>query len=68
MANQDRDFYQTLRNKFHDWLQTDAGKKHKYAERVKKCPEPDQLCTNLLLFAFLSVSLGLFIKLFLLNN
>jgi uncharacterized membrane protein YkvA (DUF1232 family) len=39
MANQDCDFYQTLRNKFKDWQQTDAGQKHKYAEFLMFAPD-----------------------------
>ncbi len=39
MANQDGDFYQNLRNKFRDWLQSDAGKKHKYAEYLMFAPD-----------------------------
>jgi len=39
MMTQEGDFYQNLRNKLRAWLQTDAGKKHKYAEYLMFAPD-----------------------------
>jgi uncharacterized membrane protein YkvA (DUF1232 family) len=39
MADQDYDFYQNLRLKLKNWMQSDAGKKHKYAEHLMLAPD-----------------------------
>ena len=39
MVNQECDFYQNLRAKFRDWLESDTGKSHKYAEYLMLAPD-----------------------------
>ena len=39
MVNQKTDFYQDLRLKFRDWLNSKAGKNHKYAEYLMWTPD-----------------------------
>jgi len=39
MATQENDFYQNLREKFRDWLDSDKGKSHKYAEYLMLAPD-----------------------------
>ena len=39
MARQDSDFYQNLRNKMKKWLESKAGKSHKYAEYLMFAPD-----------------------------
>ena len=39
MANQDGDFYQNMRSKLNDWLESDKGKAHKYAEYLILAPD-----------------------------
>ena len=39
MGNQDTDFYQNLRKKMRDWLDSDKGKSHKYAEYLMLAPD-----------------------------
>lgn len=56
MANQDCDFYQTLRNKFKDWQQTDAGRKHKYAEFLMFAPDLFHLMCKLTIDPDVSVN------------
>ncbi|MFA8451812.1 MAG: YkvA family protein [Bacteroidales bacterium] len=56
MANDNLDFYQSLRKQFKEWLETKAGKNHKYAEYLMFAPDLFHLLCKLTMEKEVSVA------------